>query len=100
MANSKIYKLIDLIEEVKKIEEMISLHQKEADSDFMLLQYQAKKVKLTGNLISELNSPPFKSTSSFLFIKHFLDKFYGDPSGSLEDNGKEINDLRKLEAVL
>lgn len=100
MANSKIYKLIDLIEDVKKVEEMISLHQKDADSDVMLSQYQAKKVKLTGNLISELNSPPFKSTSGFLFIKHFLDKFYADPSDLIEDNDKEVNELKKLEAVL
>lgn len=58
MSNSKIFKLIDPIEDVKKVDEMIALHQKDEHSDFMLTQYQAKKIKLAGYLISELNSPP------------------------------------------
>ncbi len=98
MANSKIYKLIDLIEDVKKVEEMIFLHQND-DSKFMLSQYQAKKVKLTGDLISQLNSPPLKSTTSFLLMKRFLDRFYADSSAPISVDS-QITDLRELEAVL
>ncbi|MEO6721907.1 MAG: hypothetical protein ABIN67_16180 [Ferruginibacter sp.] len=100
MSNSKIFKLIDLIEDVKKVDKMIALHQKAENSNFMLTQYQAKKIKLTGYLITELNSPPFKSATSFLFIKHFLDKFFVDSLSSLDSNDKELSDFSKLEAAL
>ena len=79
---------------------MIALHQKDEDSNFMLRQYQAKKIKLTGYLISELNSPPLKSATSFLFIKRFLDKFFADSSNSSDNGDKELSDFSKLEAAL
>ncbi len=100
MTDSKIFKLIDLIEDIKKVDEMINMHKKDVDVDFMLSQYQAKKIKLTGYLINELNTPPFKSTTSILFIKRFLDKFYTDSSNLSDYKEIELNDLQKLEAAL
>jgi hypothetical protein len=100
MKDSKIFKLVDLIGDIKKVDEMINLHKQDGDADFMLSQYEAKKTKLTGYLISELNTPPFKSTSGILFIKQFLDKYYTDSSILPENSDFSLNDLRKLEAAL
>ncbi|MES2774470.1 MAG: hypothetical protein V4722_09810 [Bacteroidota bacterium] len=90
---------MDLIEDIKKVDEMIVLHKKDAGLNFMLSQYEARKTKLTGYLISELNAPPYKSKTSILFLKRFLDKFYTD-SSRLSMNEIESNDLRRLEAAL
>ena len=100
MTDSKIFKLIDLIGDIKKVDEMITLHKNEDVGNFMLSQYQAKKLKLTGYLITELNAPPFKSTSGILFIKHFLDKYYSDSSIFPENTDTSFNDFKKLEAAL
>lgn len=73
MREIELYKLLDLIEEIKKLEELIKLHKSSDDSDFMVSQYEAKKIKLTSELIDELISPE-------------IDKFY--PS---EDTNLIIN---------
>ncbi len=100
MTDSKIFKLIDLIGDIKKLDEMITLHKKGGSENLMLSQYQAKKIKLTGYLLSALNTPPFKSASGILFIKQFLDKYYNDLSILPENSDLSLNDLRKLEAAL
>jgi hypothetical protein len=102
MSSNKIFKLVDLIEDIKKVDEMIDLHQNDKDSSIMLSQYHAKKAKLTSYLISELiTSPEFKLTNglSLLFIKHFLDKFYPD-SFINANTEKEIKVFEQLEAAL
>ena len=76
MKKGEIYKLIDLIEEIKKLDELISLHHQLDTSDFMIGQYEAKKTKLMGLLIDELASPPVQSTQSYLLIKMLLNKYY------------------------
>ncbi|MEO6228564.1 MAG: hypothetical protein ABJB11_17425 [Ferruginibacter sp.] len=99
MTNNKIFKLVDLIEDIKKVDEMIVLHQKDLEFNIMLSQYQAKKVKLTTQLITELTSPEFKSTNSLLFIKHFLDKFYSD-AAFFDTTEKGVKGFEQLEAAL
>src|SRR5580658_876416 len=76
MKKAEIYKLMDLIEDVKKLDELISLHRGVDSSDFMISQYEAKKTKLMGVLIDELASPPVQSTQSYLLIKMLLNKYY------------------------
>jgi len=44
----------DIIEEVKKVNQMIDLHSTNKDSDFMLKQYQAKRDQLISELESEI----------------------------------------------
>lgn len=43
MKKAEIYKLMDLIEEVNKLDELISLHRALESSEFMVLQYEEKK---------------------------------------------------------
>jgi hypothetical protein len=76
MKKAEIYKLMDLIEDVKKLDELISLHRQADSSDFMISQYEAKKTRLMGSLIDELASPPVQSTQSYLLIKMLLNKYY------------------------
>ena len=76
MKKSEIYKLIDLIEIIKQLDELIAVHRKVGDSDFMISQYEAKKTKLMGSLIDELASPPVQSAQSYLLIKMLLNKYY------------------------
>ena len=44
----------DIIEEIKKVNQMIDFHSTNTDSDFMLKQYQAKRDQLISELESEL----------------------------------------------
>lgn len=76
MKKGEIYKLMDLIEDIKKLDELISLHRQVDASDFMISQYEDKKTKLMGSLIDELASPPVQSTQSYLLIKMILNKYY------------------------
>ncbi len=67
---------MDLIEDIKKLDELISVHRKLESSDFMISQYEAKKTQLMGSLIDELATPPVQSTQSYLLIKMLLNKYY------------------------
>ena len=44
----------NIIEEIKKVNQMIDFHSTNKDSDFMLKQYQAKRDQLISELESEL----------------------------------------------
>ena len=57
MKQVDIYRFLDIIEDIKKLEALIILHKTKED-DFMLSQYEAKKTHLLGILIDELVRPP------------------------------------------
>lgn len=69
-------KLIDIIDDVKKIDSMILLHKNADESSFMVSQYEAKKTKLISKLIDDLVSPALQSPKSFSLIQLILSKFY------------------------
>lgn len=91
----ELFRLVDLIEELKKLDQMIELHSDSNDT-FMLSQYEAKKNQLTSYLIKEVTSLNLNTQSSLFFIKHLLDKFY--PSSSFQTQKEE--DLSILESCL
>ena len=76
MNQNRFCTLMDLIEDIKKLDELISLHRQLDTSDFMISQYEEKKTKLMGVLIDELATPPVQSTQSYLLIKMLLNKYY------------------------
>ncbi|MBB5636393.1 hypothetical protein HDE68_002294 [Pedobacter cryoconitis] len=76
MKDTELNKLVDLIDEVKKIDSMILLHQDLDDSRFMVDQYEAKKTQLISKLIDELVSPGIQSPKSFSLIQLIIAKFY------------------------
>jgi hypothetical protein len=44
MKKVEIYKLMDLIEDIKNLDQLISIHRGLDNSDFMVSQYEAKKL--------------------------------------------------------
>ncbi|QIH31630.1 hypothetical protein [Sphingobacterium sp. DR205] len=76
MKNIELYKLMDLVDEIKKIDAIILLHKNVESNEFMASQYEAKKVKLMAQLIDALAAPKVQSEQSFSLIQMLLSKFY------------------------
>lgn len=68
--------LKELIDNIKKTDEMILLHKANSTSSLMVTQYEAMKVKQISELIDGLTMPPYQTIESFSLIRHVLDKFY------------------------
>ncbi|MGB4401180.1 MAG: hypothetical protein WBJ10_17540 [Daejeonella sp.] len=96
MKKADIYKLMDLIEEIKKVDAMILLHQDLDKSKFMVSQYEGRKTKLMGSLIDELISPTVQSPQSFSLIKQVIEKYY--PAN--KTRSKDDVDIEKLAAAI
>ncbi|HEY9197363.1 MAG TPA: hypothetical protein VIM77_13900 [Mucilaginibacter sp.] len=87
MKKVEVLKLIDLIEEIKKLDELITQSRKKKTSDFVLNQYEVKKLKLIGSVINELANPPIQSLESYLIIQKIINKYYPNIN-----NGELLND--------
>lgn len=87
MKDSQVFKLIDLIEDIKKVDAMILLHDNTGDSSFMSTQYESKKTKLMSQLIDELISPDVQSPQTLSLIQQVLTKFYPQTGKSLNYDG-------------
>lgn len=91
MNKTEKYNILDLMEEIKKIDSILLLHKKNSNDDFMISQYEAKKVKLMAEMIDTLAAPNNQSPQSFKLIREILDRFYPQNSIDLEDESlKEI----------
>ena len=89
---------MDLVDDIKKVDEMIQLHATNS-STFMLEQYSLQKEKLIGYLIDELVTPELRSAKSFEIIRKIIDKFY--PNLKKEAQADIIHkDLNELEIAL
>jgi hypothetical protein len=91
MNQVKLNKLIDLLNDVKKVDVMVRLH---VGDSFMRNQYEAEKNKLISFLIDELVSPSVLSESSLHTVWMLIDKFY-NPSEMVVDDK-----LSKLEMAI
>lgn len=100
MQNSKILKLIDLINDIKKVDALLQLHFNLKDSEIITNQYAAKKEKLIGYLINELNEPKSRSQDTFHTIKLVIDRFYSDIKESKYHGTFTKSDLKELQNVL
>ncbi|WP_373495042.1 hypothetical protein [Aquiflexum sp.] len=94
MNRSKLHRLIDLIEEIKKIDEMIMMHRDHGSDDFMSSQYESKKSRLLKELISELVANSNESSEVFNTIGKIIFKFYPNESS------KKQTDLDQLVAAI
>ena len=72
----RINHLKELIENIKKTEEIIALHKQSGDLKIMSTQYEALKAKQVAELIDELAMPPFQTVESFSIIKIVINKYY------------------------
>ena len=97
MKKVEVLKLMDLVEDIKKLDELIVASRKKKTSDFVLNQYEAKKIKMVGSIINELANPPIQSIESYLLIKKILNKYYPNmPEEELMSN----SDIGKIVAVI
>lgn len=91
MKESVVFKLMDLIEDIKDVNKMIQLHS-DSQSDLMLIQYKSKRDKLMGYLIDELVKPDVRSPKSFAIISNLLDKQYPN----LKREAEKVDESHKL----
>ena len=99
------YQILDLIEEIKKLNEMIALH-KEENSSVMQGQYEHKRKELTVSLLEELMNystvVPADMNSRIiklfqLTIENYLNTMEGRRSSNF--NNKDLNSIEEaLEA--
>ena len=95
MKQAQFYKLLDIVEDIKKLDAMIKLHQEHDESTLMLNQYEARKDKLIGVVIDELVSPSLRSARSIRTIRLIIDKYY--PEREQKNNLSKTDDFAKLE---
>ena len=88
---------MDLVEDIKKLDELIVSSRKKKTSDFVLNQYEAKKIKMVGSIINELANPPIQSIESYLLIKKILNKYYPNMP---EEELMSDSDIGKFVAVI
>lgn len=93
MKKVKLFQLMDLVEEIKKVEDLITTSRKTRTSALLIKQYETKKNQVMGSLINELTSPELQSTQSYLLIKLLLEKYYPVSEG---DGGISDVDIAKL----
>jgi hypothetical protein len=97
MKKVEVLKLMDLIEDIKKLDELISTSRKKKTSEFVLNQYEAKKIKMIGSIINELANPPIQSIESYLLIQKILNKYY--PNIANDELANDV-DISKIIAVI
>ena len=96
MKDNKLYHILDLIEEIDKVDKMLALH-KDSDSDLMLNQYKNQKLKLSNYLVKELLTNSDNRAEIMYIIKLFIDKFYNNEMRHL--HFEENDNLKKIENV-
>jgi hypothetical protein len=96
MKDNKLYHILDLIEEIDKVDKMLVLH-KNSDSDLMSSQYKNQKLKLSNYLVKELLTNSDNRTEVMYIIKLFIEKFYNNEMSHLQF--EENDNLKKIEDV-
>lgn len=96
MKDNKLYHILDLIEEIDKVDKMLILH-KNSDSDLMSSQYKNQKLKLSNYLVKELLTNSDNRTEVMYIIKLFIEKFYNNEMSHLQF--EENDNLKKIEDV-
>lgn len=86
------YHLIQLIDEIKKTEEIIAINKASGALSVVITQYEAIKAKQISELIDSLAIPPYQTIESISVIKQILDKYYPNmPEGIVKQ--KELREL-------
>lgn len=97
MEEKRLYHILDLIEEISKVDKMIQLHQ-ESESTLMLHQYKSQKLKLSSFLFKELLSHSDHQTEVMHLIKLFIEKFY---KNELQHSNRQKNEsFERIEEVV
>ena len=84
--------LIDMLESIKRTDEMISLHKNNDELPLITTQYEALKAKQVAEIIAELTTPLYLSAENFLVIKLIINKYY-PPGDADKVQQKELKAL-------
>ena len=84
--------LKELIDSIKKTEEMIALHKGAGTPSIMKEQYEAIKARQIAELIDSLAVAPYQNIESISLIKQIINKFYPELPANLV-NQKELREL-------
>ncbi len=106
MTASQKYRILDLIEQIEKVDKMILFHEN-SPSKLMAEQYEYRKKLFFKELIEEIMKIDDLSKYSFKLISLAINKFYpelvqssaGKESKSIKIN-KQLKEFKELEAVL
>jgi hypothetical protein len=96
MTDNKLYSILDLIEEIDKVDKMIYLHMS-SKSNIMLHQYKNQKLKLSNYLFKELLTNSDNRSEVMYIIKIFIEKFYDSEINQL--HFEENDNLKKIQNV-
>lgn len=89
-------KLYDLIQEVKKTDELIKFHRSLTDDVFLVEQYIARKDKLFARLVKELASPTLASSASYQLLRQLVGQFYDSASPATTETEADLLELQQL----
>jgi hypothetical protein len=102
MKKNKLYRLMDVLDEIKQVDEILSVHSKKSktESTLMLSQYKAKKEKLLVYFINELNSSPEHRPSRLAIIKKMMERYYPSSKSGKVAFFKQDQELSQLEEAI
>lgn len=96
MKDNTLYHILDLIEEIDKVDKMILLHEN-SSSAVMSNQYKNQKLKLSNYLVKELLTNSDNRSEVMYIIKLFIEKFYTNEISHLKF--EENDNLKKIENI-
>lgn len=99
MEKEKLYRLMDVLDEIKQVDELISKHESlgEEASSLMVDQYRARKEQLLTYFINELNASAEYRSSRLSIIKLMMERFYPE---NKEVKNKTIKQDKNLSSLV
>ncbi len=102
MEKEKLYRLMDVLDEIKQIDELISKHESQGEeaSSLMVGQYKARKEQLLTYFINEINASAEYRSSRLSMIKLMMERFYPEIKDEKKKAIKQDKNLSSLEKAL
>lgn len=99
MKKEKLYRLMDVLDEIKEIDELISKHESQGEeaSSLMLNQYKARKEQLLTYFINEINASTEYKSFQLSMIKMVMERFYPE---SKEEKKKAIKSDKNFSSLV
>lgn len=78
MVKDKLYRLMDIVDEIKKIDQQLTKHAELGSEETALItdQYKARKEQLLVYFINELNASSIYQATRLGIIKQMMERFY------------------------
>lgn len=97
MKKDKLYRLMDVLDEIKQLDELLSKHASSEDgSSLMMDQYKARKDQLLIYFINEINASEEYRDHQLKIIKHIMERFYSEAGKESSLHSVKDKDLSEL----